>query len=243
MINIDEHQYIESPLKIIKQQKSHLLFVLFNKQDLRNSSEFLNWYRSEYSKILSSFENVLSIRQLEQHEIDVTKGEYQKLPYHYLSLIELSLDGAEQAKELINYIIELHESSTYAGPPATWLYYPICERVGRPAKIFNPMLTLAFANAVSGRELEFREWYCTRHIRHALNVQSLVSGQCFGLTRFQRSVSEKSSYGVIAVYEQEGTPEEMIESFESLPDETFEFPALDLNRFAEWVYKPIAIQG
>jgi hypothetical protein len=44
---------------------------------------------------------------------------------------------------------------------------------------------------------------------------------------------------MIAVYEQEGTPEEMLRSFESLPPGTLDFPAMDLTRFAEWVYRPL----
>jgi hypothetical protein len=46
---------------------------------------------------------------------------------------------------------------------------------------------------------------------------------------------------MVALYEQEGTPEEMIESCKSLQPSLFHFPTLDLSagRFAEWAYRPL----
>ncbi len=98
---------------------------------------------------------------------------------------------------------------------------------------------MAFANATPGHEFEFREWYATRHIRHALNIPALVSGQCFQRTEFQQPGALEAGFSLIAKYEQEGTAEAMLASMNSLPDSLFEFPMLDLTRFAESVYRPI----
>jgi hypothetical protein len=98
---------------------------------------------------------------------------------------------------------------------------------------------MAFTNAVDGQENEFREWYVTRHIRDALHVPVLVSGQCFERTQFQRPGALEASFSIIAVYEQEGTPEAIIESIAALPPGTLDFPALHPKHFAEWVYRPL----
>lgn len=229
-----------TPLALLKQQCSHRLFVLSQMQ-AGQREQFLSWYQGEYSKILSDHENVLTVQQFEQHEVDVTQGHFSALAMPFLGVIELSLDGAEQAAGLIERIGQLHKAEPSALDCATWLYYPVSEKVGRDPLVEQSMLTLAFANAVPGTEFEFREWYCTKHIRHALKVPALVSGQCFELTNFQDPGALTPDYTIIAVYEQEGSPEQMIESFNSLPEDALEFPALDLapGRFAEWVYRPL----
>jgi hypothetical protein len=103
------------------------------------------------------------------------------------------------------------------------------------------MLTIAFANGVPGQETEFREWYATRHIRHALKIPALVSGQCFERTKFQRPGTVEASFSMIAIYEQEGTPEAILDGFALLPDGALHFPMLDRSpfRFAEVVYRPV----
>ena len=44
---------------------------------------------------------------------------------------------------------------------------------------------------------------------------------------------------MIAIYEQEGAPEDMIASIAALQPGKLHFPAMDLSRFAEWVYRPL----
>lgn len=227
----------DNPLDIIKTQRSHLLFLLSNAAPGKDAA-YIQWYRSEFSTLIGKLgEKVLAVQLFRQHEIDVCKDEYQQIPFRYLNIIELSLDGAQQAESLIEKITAM-QIKWLEKELAAWLYYPICEKVGRSANRENSMLTIAFANPLAGKEDEFREWYCTRHIRHALNVSALVSGQCFQLTNYQHSETAPS-YKIIAIYEQEGSPEEMIVAFESLPEETFSFPALDLQHFSEWVYEPV----
>jgi hypothetical protein len=173
--------------------------------------------------------------------VDITLGHHVPLPFEYLCWCEISVDGSQEAASLIARIAALHGKQVAAEPPATWLYYPTSEKVGRSPISIPSQLTLAFANPVKGREEEFREWYATRHIRHALNVAALVSGQCLHRAQFQQPGALAAAFDTLAVYEQEGTPESILESFATLPAGTFDFPALDLtpSRFAECVYQPL----
>src|SRR5205823_5245553 len=131
-----------------------------------------------HAKVVRAREEVSSVRFYQQHEVDISGGQHPPLPLKYLGLYELCLDGAERARDVIRFVTGIHLEQPAACAPATWLYYPVSEKVGRPSDMERPMLTLAFANALPGRELEFREFYATRHIRHALNIPALVSGQC-----------------------------------------------------------------
>ena len=106
---------------------------------------------------------VLTVAHYEKHEIDVTEGAYQEIEYNYLSIIQLSLDGAEQSEPIINKIERLYEAEPSAHKPAVWLYYPVSEKVGRDPVVGKEMLTLAFANPLPGTDIEFREWYCIEY--------------------------------------------------------------------------------
>lgn len=227
-----------SAFDLMKEQRSHVLFVLSNAKADQEGT-FVEWFQGRYLREISDVASVLNVQHYKQHEVDITQGRYGRAPLEYLGLYELALDGAREANALIELIATLHRNEAAAEDPATWLYYPISEKVGRAPRVFPSMLTLAFANGVAGREAEFREWYATRHIRHALNISALVSGQCFERTEFQRPGALEAIYSMIAVYEQEGTPEAIIESFATLPPGTFDFPAMDLKRFAECVYRPL----
>ena len=230
----------ESPLALLKGQRSHVLFVLSNARAGREVP-FLDWYQGAYRKAVLRVTGALNLQQYEQHELDITLGENERLPFRYLALCEVCVDGAQAAEGLIERVATLHRQQVAAEAPATWLYYPVSEKVGRSPAEPPSMLTLAFANPVPGQEAEFREWYATRHIRHALNIPALVSGQCFARTLFQRPGALEARFDTIAVYEQEGTAESIVESFKSLPQSTFHFPMLDLDRvrFAESVYRPV----
>jgi len=230
-----------SPLDMTWRQRSHLLFVWSDAQEGEHHA-FADWYQGVYRQEIRTIAGVLTVRHYERHEVDITRGEYAPPPFPYLGILELSVDGAEAARDAIARIAALHREQSAAKRPATWLYHPAGEKVGRSPAVTPSLLTLAFANAVPGRELEFREWYITRHIRHALNIPALVSGQCFERALFQQPGAWDAAYSMIAVYEQEGTPESIIDSFSALPASTFDFPAMDISpeRFAEWVYRPLA---
>lgn len=229
-----------SPLELLKQQRSHTLFVLNNACSGQEAA-FLNWYKHNLLEAITVQDKVLSVQHFEQHSVDITQGSFKPLDFHYLSLIELSLDGGGEAAGLIDTISKLHEVEPSATSPAIWLYYSMGEKVGRSPVIERPMMTLAFANAVEGADVEFREWYNTRHIRHALNIPALVSGQCFALSEYQKAGAMESKYQLIAIYEQEGSPQEIIDSFNSITPGLLSFPSLDTSteRFTEWVYQAI----
>ncbi len=226
-----------SSLELLATQPSHVLFVLSNPG--ADEAAFLEWYQGPYRDVVITIPGVLSVQHYQQHEVDVTRGQFGRPPFRYLGLYELSLDGAEAADRVIETIRLLHQQQVAAEAPATWLYYPASEKVGRSPEDLPSLLTIAFANGVPGEESQFREWYATRHIRHALNVPALVSGQCLERTVFQRPGAAEAAFSTIAVYEQVGSPELMIESFASIPKGTLEFPMLDTSRFAESVYRPL----
>lgn len=228
----------QDSLALSRTQRSHLLFVLSGAV-AGYEAAFLEWYRGAFRLALLSSADVLAVQQCEQHEVDISQGVYTPFPLRYLAICELSLDGAQHAERHIERINSLHRQQPACQDPATWLYYPIGERVGRSPAQLPSMLTLAFANGLSGREAEFREWYVTRHIRHALNIPALVSGQCFQRTQFQLTGALPAAYDIIAMYEQEGTPESIIKSLTSVPKGTLDFPSADWSRFTEWVYRPV----
>ena len=227
-----------SPLEWIRRQRSHALLILSNPR-AAHGGEFLHWYQGDFRKVIGSSPGVLSLRLYRQSDVDITMGQNPRVPFHYLGFAELSIDGAGEAEHLIEQVASLHAVQRAAEPPATWLYFPVSERVGRPARRNPSTLTLAFANGLPGAESQFREWYVTRHIRHALNIPALVNGQCFQRTIFQKPGALDASFEMIAMYDQEGTSESIIESFRSLPADALRFPTLDESRFAEAVYEPI----
>jgi len=224
-------------LELLAEQRSHMLIVLSNSQQ-GSDREFRNWYLGLYQRTVLKLEGVLRGQQYEAHEVDISGGKYPGLPYHYFGAYNLSVDGAATASGVIDRIRDLHHRESSAQPPATWLYYPASERVGRLPVSPPSFLTVAFANAVPGQEDEFREWYATRHIRHALQIPALASGQCFARTQFQSPGAMDADFSMIAIYEQVGSPEDMRKSFATLPAGALDFPAMDLTRFAEWVYRP-----
>lgn len=230
-----------SAYALLAQQRSHVLFVLGNSQRSRDR-EFRKWYLGDFQRSVLKLAEVLRGEQYETHEVDVSGGKYPGLPYQFLGIYDVSVDGASSASGILDHIKSLHAREPSAQPPAVWLYYPVSEAVGRPAVPQPSLLTVAFVNCIPGREDEFREWYATRHIRHALQIPELVSGQCFGRTEFQSPGAMNADFSMIAVYEQEGSPQEMRRSFETIPTGALDFPAMDLKNFAEWVYQPCVPQ-
>jgi hypothetical protein len=222
----------------LSKQRSHVLFVLSNARAGQDAA-FLEWYRGSYSRAALDDPVVLKGAHYEQHDVDITRGRYPGFPFRYLALYELSLDGAERARGFIERVTALHAAQAAAQDPATWLYYAACEKVGRAPTMNPSMLTIAYANGIPGQEADFREWYATRHIRHAMQIPALVSGQCFERTLFQLPGTQAPPFATIAIYEQEGTPEDILASFATLPEGALYFPMLDRTRFAECTYRPV----
>src|SRR5262249_21500564 len=158
-----------SPLEMAAYQRSHVLLVLSTPK-MGGGAEFLSWYKEAYREAVISLPGVLSLQLYAQNRIGITMGQNPRLPFDYLGFAHLSVDVAAEAEPVIEEIALLHKRQEAAEIPATWLYYPASERVGREAKVSPSVLTVAFANPVPGLEAQFREWYATRHIRHALSV-------------------------------------------------------------------------
>ena len=217
-------------------QRSHILFVITGPRD-GQLGDFQKWLKGTYCEAVSFDHRVLRSRFFAQHSIDITGGQWRHFRSPYLAVHELSLDGAEEAMTLVEMINQLHQSHA---APATWLYSPCCERVGEDAQLAQPMVVVAFATGLPGRQDEFREWYTTRHIRHALNIPCFANGQCFLRTQCQRPGSMKAEFDLIALYEIDDGPEAILESMDRLPKGLLAFPSLDTGRFEESVYQPLA---
>lgn len=228
---------ISSP-EVLKAQRSHVLFVLSDAHAGQEAA-FERWWQGAYREAVLGISGILSAQHYKQHEVDITQGRLPRAPHQYLGLYELSIDGAEAAAEAIEAITPLYEAEAAAQRPSMWLYYPVSEKVGSAPAQLPAMLTVAFANGLPGQEAGFREWYITRHIRHALNISALVSGQCFERTQFQSPGAAQADFSMIAVYEQVGSAEEFLESYAALPPGTLHFPMMDRVRFAESLFRPL----
>ena len=242
-MNINDNECassLENPLTLLPKQRSHNLYLFCNAMPAQNEA-FLEWFMTKQHKFAAGLDKVLSTHHYEIEDFCMVPELSKPCDYRYLAVYELSLDGAEEAADLIDQITALHKGQSSADKPAIWLYYPVSEKVGRCPVGEDQLMTLAFGNAVPGTEEEFREWYTTEHIRHALNVPTLVSGQRFELSRFQKSGGTEPSYESVAIYEQEGTVEALRAGLPSIDPETIPPSAsLDLSRFSEWTYKPLA---
>jgi hypothetical protein len=223
-------------LRASRLQASHILLVHQNPIE-GFEEQFENWFTGQHLYDASNLHHIFSARHYRQHEIDITCGRHAPMPYSYLGLYELALDGAEESLSVIDQLTTLHQRSNTSCGAAFWIYFPIGSKVGKncPAA---PMLTVADANPVDGPEDEFREFYSTQHIRHALNIRALVSGQCFERSQFQHPGAEEVRFKVVALYEQVDGPEAIIAAFARLPKGTLDFPALNkmYGAFSECTY-------
>lgn len=218
-------------------QRSHTLLVFSNAPKVEKKN-YEVWLKSDAWTEFSHNKKVLSVKSYRQHPMDF--GGYEPIGFNYLTLVQLSLNGAEDVVSVLDKLHTIFNEVSGSQSVATWLYYPVSEKVGLRRNTDAPYLTIAFANAVEGMEAEFREWYSSQHIRHALIIPALVSGQCFELTAYQASVGVESCYQTIAIYEQDSTPQEMIDSFLNIEPEELKWSRSgDLKRFTEWAYEAI----
>lgn len=235
------HTLHREPLTLLKYQRTHVLLIFTNATGDSEES-FLSWYQYRYRAALLNRPEVLSLRHYRRHRVDVLQGRFPIIPYNYMGICEISVDGASAAQNLIDETAALHKASNVAEAPTTWLYYPVCEKVGSfdlEQGSTKALIAVAFANGYEGRETEFDEWYATRHIRHAMHVSAYANAQCFKRTQFQKTFGLEAIYSLIAIYELNREPEDIIRSFQALPIETFSFPSLDVSRFSEVVYQEV----
>src|SRR5882724_3368399 len=131
-------------LELLQRQRSHVLFALGNATSGREM-DIRAWFVGAYRDVMLGIDGVLTVQSYERHEVDIDQGQHPPLPFQYLAVHELSVDGAEAAEAIIERVTELHGEEPAARTPATWLYYPVSEKVGRAPKQHPSMLTLAFA--------------------------------------------------------------------------------------------------
>ena len=144
---------------IAKQQRSHTLLVFCKTTDEKKET-FLNWFKTDCLQTVAGFNKVLSARHYQEYPFNLS-GNYKPIGFDYLGMYQLILDGAEEASELIDQINALYKNESSAGDVATWLYFPVSEKIGFNRANTSPstsFITIAFANAVKGRDVEFREW-------------------------------------------------------------------------------------
>src|SRR5882672_8032756 len=115
---------------MIRRQRSHILFVLSHPKSGCEAA-FVHWYQGAYRHAVLNIGGILSVQHYERHEVDIDQGQHPPLPFNYLAFYELSIDGAQAADGIIERIAALHQDETTAQAPATWLYYPVSEKVGR----------------------------------------------------------------------------------------------------------------
>lgn len=223
----------------VAHQRSHVLLVLGSART-GSESAFDAWYRDDFPAAVSSLPGVLGVGQYRHDVVDVTHDEFPRLPFDYLAILHLSVDGAEDADDVVSAVVAAHRDSGVAAPPAAWLYFPVSEK----AEAVDPRvagLIIAFANGIPGRENEFREWYATRHIRHALHIPALASGQLFERTQHQSAGAGHADYQVVAIYESRTTAEEFVRTAAEIEPSLLAFPALDLTRFRESSFVPFGV--
>ncbi|BBD96784.1 hypothetical protein SAMIE_1002850 [Sphingobium amiense] len=226
-------------LALAARQRSHVLLVLADALP-GNTAQFERWLDQSVRQAVSSRAELLCARSYVEDDVDITRGRFTRLPFRYLTIFELSVDGADQCGDAIDMIARDYIESGLATAPATWLYHPASSKVGVLDGEASGM-TVAYANACPGEEAEFREWYATRHIRHALHIPALVSGEFLERSLFQNPGAMENGFAGIALYEQSGSAQSIVDAFLSLPPETFSFPSMDKSRFSEASYRCLGL--
>lgn len=223
---------------LLAQQSSHSLLVFSNAKEGQEQA-YLDWFTSAGLSTALENKKVLSLQHYQQHSLDLIGGA-KPIGFDYLAVYQLCLDGAEDSDHLIKEIHSAYQIQSSVSEIAIWLYYPISEKVGCQNTEDSAFISIAFANAKEGCVAELREWYSTEHIRHALIIPAFTSGQCFALTGYQQSGVKASDYQIIAVYEQNDTPENLVASLSGIDVSKLIFSsALDTERFTEWSYRAI----
>src|SRR4029077_19321549 len=104
------------PLELLKEQRSHVRLVLSNPK-AGSERIFRSWYLESFQQEVLDLGVMLSGQQYEPHELDVSRGKYPGLPFRYLGLYDLSVDGAQATMRVIERITELHRRETSAEAP------------------------------------------------------------------------------------------------------------------------------
>jgi len=233
MIEMQQHV-----LDLVKRQRNFILLVLSNPAEGQGEA-YKAWFTGPFRALLVAREEVLRARLYQADSVDITIGRFPALPMKHLALLDVSVDHADLAESLIDAIQGAHSKEASAKEAATWLYYPASEKYGLDRGDALTTMAVHYTNPVVGRETEFYEWFVTRMVPHAPIFAPLVSGQRFERTMFQKPGALAADYQTVGLYEQLGPSEQLIESFQKPPTGP-NFDALDVERFTETSYLPLA---
>jgi hypothetical protein len=198
--------------------------------------QFKTWYGGQFRSAIERLPTVVKTRLYEQDAVDLTLGRFAPPPMRYLTVVEISASGAEEAKQPIEEITRQHADGAVAAAPATWTYYPCSEKFGLRREHDSSRLTVHYANPIPGRESEFREAFASQLVRHAIWFNPLISGQCFERTLYQSPGALEPIYQTIGLYEQDGPSEVLVKSFKAPPPDVAPVTSLDTTRFTEAAY-------
>lgn len=219
-------------------QPSFLLLVLGNAAAGKDA-DFVAWFKDSFTDRLQRLPAVWRARVYARDSVDVTWGRFPLVPMKYLSLVDLLGDGPEAAHSVIDFVQDIYAKEKSAADVATWLYYPVSERYGIARGNIPTAVMIHYTNPVAGKETEYAEWFNTRLLRHAAMFDPLVSGQRFERSLYQKPGALEPTYQTVALYDQAGSSERLIEAFKIPPPDLPDMVSLDTGRFTESAYLPL----
>lgn len=219
-------------------QPSFLLLVLGNAKK-GQEADFITWFKGEFRDHMQRQARVIRARTFERDSLDITWGRFPLVPMQYLALIDIGGKGPEDAHAVITTAQEQFAKQKSAADVATWLYYPVSEKYGIDRGNIPTTVMIHYTNAVAGMEAEYSEWFNTRLIRHAAVFDPLVNGQRFERSLHQNPGAIEPTYQTVALYDQAGSSERLMEAFKNPPPDLLDMVSLDNERFSEASYLPL----
>lgn len=224
---------------VMTSQTSYLLLVLGNPKE-GQEQDFLAWFRDDFRRGLERQGRVIRARTYERDKVDVTWGRFPLVPMQYLALVEIGGDGPEDPHNVISFAQTQFAEQASADTVATWLYYPVSEKYGIDRGAVPTTMMIHYTNPVAGMEAEYAEWFNTRLLRHAAVFDPLVSAQRFERSQYQNFGALEPTYQTVALYDQAGPSEQLIEAFKNPPSNLPDMVSLDNERFSEAAYLPLS---
>ncbi|KQY72056.1 hypothetical protein ASD39_19065 [Sphingomonas sp. Root50] len=157
----------------------------------------------------------------------------------YLALVDILGGGPEDAHKVIEFAQNAYATEASAGEVATWLYYPVSPKYGLECGDMPTTVMVHYTNPVAGMEAEYAEWFNTRLLGHAPVFDPLVSAQRFERSMYQNPGALEPDYQTVAVYDQVGPSEQLMEAFKNPPPELLDMVSLDNEHFTESAYLPL----
>ena len=219
-------------------QPSFLLLVLGNAKE-GHQGDFTAWFKGAFRDQMQREKRVIRARTFTRDGVDITWGRFPLVPMQYLALIDIGGQGPEEAHAVIASAQDHFAKQSSAAEVATWLYYPVSPKYGIDRGAIPTTVMIHYTNAVPGMEIEYNEWFNTRLLRHAAVFDPLVSGQRFERSLYQNFGALEPTYQTVALYDQAGSSERLMEAFKNPPPDLLDMVSLDNERFSEAAYLPL----